>query len=355
MFSPTGGTQMDNIFGQRFASVRQPAWHALGTVLQKAVKPSVAVKRFGLDYRVSIEPMVVNVDGQSIAVGKNGIMRGPTADDPTWHYFGTVGEKYELVQNTDLGKIMDALAEVWGMETIGALDSGKTIFMTFKTGPQDIEGDAIEGYFLVVDVKDGGTTLKCAYTPVRVVCENTLRSGLRQATVAVSLKHLLGAKDQLAARVGLIKKARVAIDDTTAVFRQLARAHVTPSQANLMFDEVYPLPRVPEDAALVDWSEADLGAQLFKGVVNTMYDYNYYVKRAQDLRAGALQLYEKLNDEFPKLAGTAWHAWNAVVECADYREGGRAPEASALFGQRAREKKSAFDIAVRMAKINVTK
>jgi hypothetical protein len=288
----------------------------------------------------------VAVSDQLIHTGKMAIMRSPTKDDDTWRHFGTVGPKYELVQNAQLASIMDPLADVWGMETIGALDHGKTIFMTFKTGDQDIEGDKIEGYFLLVDVKDGGTALKCAYTPVRVVCQNTLASGLRQATVAISVQHLTGARDQLAARVNLIAKAKKAIDETTTVFRQLAKTHITPAQAELMFDMVYPLPRLHEDAALVDYSKEDLGDLLFKGVAEHMYDYDFYVKRAQELRAGAADLYERLNDEHPMLAGTAWHAWNAVVESADFRDGGKAPAVSAVFGARAREKRIAFKQAM---------
>ena len=340
----------DGMFGQRFMSVRQPAWHALGTVIQKAIKPSVAVVKFSLNYEVHTYPTVAIVNKKQIKTGKYAIMRDPTKDDNQYRVFGTVGENYEIVQNTELAGIMDTIHEVWGLETMGAINEGKTIFMTFKTGDQDIEGDQIKGYFLVTDTKDGGTSVKCAYTPVRVVCSNTLKSGLRQATIAVNIQHIQGAKSQLAARVNLIAKAQKAIDETTMVFRQLAQTKVTTKQADLMFDMVYPLPKTPEDAALVDYSQEDLGDILFKGVHDSMYAFNYYTKQAQDLRAGAGQLYEKLNDEYPQLAGTAWHAWNAVVESADFRDGGKAPEFSSLFGSRAREKATAFRLATNLIK-----
>jgi phage/plasmid-like protein (TIGR03299 family) len=340
----------DNIFGERFMSVRQPAWHGLGTVIQKAVKPSLAVKKFHLDYEVGTYPMVAIVGKKQVKTDKVAIMRSPTAEDKQWRLFGTAGGKYEIVQNKDLANIMDTIHEVWGLETMGAIDLGKTIFMTFKTGDQDIEGDQIKGYFLVTDTKDGGTSVKCAYTPVRVVCSNTLRSGLKQATIAINIQHITGAKDQLAARVNLIAKAQKAIDETTMVFRQLANAKVTTKQAELMFDQVYPLPKTPEDMALVDYSQEDLGALLFKGVQDSMYAYNFYTKQAQDLRAGASELYEKLNDEYPNLAGSAWHVWNAIVESADFRDGGRSPEISSLFGARAREKATAFKLATQFIK-----
>jgi phage/plasmid-like protein (TIGR03299 family) len=331
------------LFGERFMSVRVPAWHKLGTVVEKAIKPSIAVKKFGFDYEVHPYPMVALVGKKQIKTGQFSILRDPTKDDNVYRVFGkSVGEKYEIVQNTEIAKIMDTIHEVWGMETMGAINLGKTMFMSFKTGKQDIQGDEITGYFLAINTNDGGSALKLAYTPVRVVCSNTLVSGLRQATVAVNVQHLLGVKDQLAARVNLIAKGQKAIDETTKFFREMAQAKVTTKQAELVFDQVYPLPRIPEDGALVDYSEEDLGALLFKGVADSMSAFNYYTEQAQGLRSGAMDLYDKFNTDFPKVANTAWGVYNSVVELADFRSGGKTPEASALFGAKSREKKIAF-------------
>jgi hypothetical protein len=42
--------------------------------------------------------------------------------------------------------------------------------------------------------------------------------------------------------------------------------------------------------------------------------------------------------------------YNAVVESADFRNGGKTPEVSALFGAKAREKKLAFSLATQFIK-----
>lgn len=332
------------IFGERFYGTREPAWHGLGQVFKKALKPSVAVRKVGIDYTVGTYPMLADVGKHSVPTGKVAIMRSPTADDKEWRYFGIASENYEVVQNVDLADIMDTLAEVWELSAMGAVENGKTVFMVLNTGGLEVRGDPVNGYFALVDTKDGGTATKLVFTPVRMVCKNTLVTGLRAATVSINVAHIRGAKDQLAARVGLIKKARAAIDDTTKVFRQLAGAKLTQKQADAVFSQVYPIPRTPESAALVDWSQEDLGDLLFRGVQDQMYAFNYYTQQAQQLQAGAATCYEKLNDEYPKLAGTAWHAYNAVVELADFREGGAKPQASSLFGSRAREKSKAFKL-----------
>ena len=340
----------DNIFGERFYGTRKPAWHGLGQVFKVALKPSVAVVKIGMDYTVDKYPLVAIVGKKQVKTDRIAIMRSPTKDDPMFHTFGYAGGRYEIVQNVELARIMDPLAAVWPLETMGAIEDGKTVFMTFNTGGADIEGDPIEGYFMLVDRKDGGTAAKLVYTPVRVVCKNTLVSGLKQATVSVNIQHIIGAGVELEARVNLIAKARAAIDETTVIFRQLAMTKITQKVAESTIEKVYPLPQTPNDAALIDYSQEDLGDLLFKGVKESMYNFNYYTEVAQKRQAGALELYAKLNDEYPALGGTAWHLYNSVVESADYRDGGATPEASALFGARAREKKQAFQLVSNLIK-----
>jgi hypothetical protein len=168
--------------------------------------------------------------------------------------------------------------------------------------------------------------------------------------VAVNIQHLIGAKANLAARINLIAKGQKAIDETTKFFREMAKAKVTSKQAELVFDQVYRIPKTPEDMALIDYSQEDLGALLFAGVQDSMSAYQYYTKQAQELRSGALDLFDKFNTDFPKVANTAWGLYNSVVELADFRDGGKTPEISALVGARAREKKQAFRLASQFVK-----
>lgn len=343
---------MDAIFGERFYGTRKPAWHGIGQIFDKALKPSVAVKKVGMDYTVQTYPMYsYPVKGKKVESARLSILRSPTTDDPEWREFGTASGIYEVIQNADLAEMLDPLAEYWPLETMGALQEGKTFFATLNTGGAEIEGDPINGYFMLVDVKDGGTATKLVYTPVRVVCQNTLTSGLQQASISMSIQHITGARQQVEARVNLIAKAQHAIEETHEAFRQLAQTKVkTDDLIDSFFAKVYPLPKPPADMALVDYPQEDLGDVLFQKVKDSMYNYNYYTEQAQNNQANSIMLYEKLNDEFPSLAGSLWHAYNSVVEYADYRMGGQNPEVSTLFGSRMREKTRAFKTAMSLVK-----
>lgn len=339
------------IFGERFYATRKPGWHGIGQTFKKALKPSRAVVQVGLDYEVVKVPLTAHpARGVKVESAHSAILRSPTKDDPKWRELGVAGDKYEVVQNTDLAAVLDPLAKLWPLETMGALHNGKVTFMTLNTGGASVEGDPIDGYFMLLDVKDGGTATKLVYTPVRVECQNTLTTGLRAATVSISVQHIVGVREQLSARVALIAKARAAIDETTEVFRRLATTKVKPSLAEDLFAGVYRVPRTPDDAALVDYTKEDLGDLLFKSVHESMYAHSYYTEQAQALQGAAMECFERMNDAHPKLANSLWHAFNAVVELADFRDGGRDPEASALVGPRSREKVKAFKLAQGMLK-----
>ena len=332
-----------NLFGDRFYGTRKPAWHGLGKVFEKAITPGEAVKVIGMDYPVEKYPLSAALPGGSALTGKWGIFRSPTTDDPEWRYFGSVASDYEVIQNVDLARIMEPLAAVWPLETMGALDNGKCVFMAFNTGGADIEGDLINGYFTLVNQQDGGHTVKLIYTPVRIVCQNTLVTGLARATVSLQVQHQNGAADMIAARTNLIAKAQTAIDDTTMIFRQLATKKVTKTQVEKVFNAVYPNPKLPDDLALKDYTKEDLGELLFAEVQDASSVFARRMEMAEQYRADSMTLYTKLNDEYPALAGTAWHAYNAVAEYADFRgRDSNAANASAFMGYRAKEKEHAF-------------
>ena len=63
------------------------------------------------------------------------------------------------------------------------------IGLPFKCGEAAIAGEHHKLYYLITDHRDGLGALTIAFTPVRVVCQNTLTTGLNQAKVSVSLSH----------------------------------------------------------------------------------------------------------------------------------------------------------------------
>jgi hypothetical protein len=225
--------------------------------------------------------------------------------------------------------------------------------MTLKAGQSMIDGkDPVDNYFLVTDTKDGGTSLKIAFTPIRVVCQNTLVVGLKQATVSASLSHYAGMNDELSFRLKLLNKLQLAQSRTIDAFNRMAVSVLQPNQVVDIVTSAYPMPNRPRKAEMLD--DVDEGQieeleGLYDEMTNVQDLWLYHCQRAEAFREGAIQLIEKFNDENKHFANTAWAAYNGVVECEDYREGGDSVFISQLWGTRAQTKRRAFNAALQLS------
>lgn len=347
-----------NIFGKRFLGNREPGWHHIGDVFTDQPTAVEAVARAKADFPFILAPAMATVEtplGSQLvrAEGKSFILRAPVDDDPEYRVTGIASDEYELVQNVDIARAVDRLTGQWPVETVGVLGKGESLFIALDAGMATVRGEDIHQYFLVNDTKDGGTSLKIAFTPVRVVCQNTLVTGLRQATVSAALTHHNGVGVDFDIRVDLVSKMQVAREFTLATFEQLAASAITGNDLAGILEYVYPMPKVPRKMEMLEGLEerdiAILGA-LYDEATKAQATYEYYCNYAQVRRDAAVDLFERMGQDNPEVAGTAWAAYNAVVESADFRNGPDSMYVSALFGARAQEKRRAFAAALNYVK-----
>jgi hypothetical protein len=354
------------LYGQRFLGRREPAWHGLGQTFDEDLLIGVreAVVAAGCDYQVHKVPMTANVgeiDGISkpIVLGNQvALMREPTHDDFAWQFFGTATEDYGLLQNTDIADALEVLNELWPIETVGALKQGRTFFIVLYAGEEEVAGDLIKKYFLVTDMKTGTDSAKIAFTPIRVVCQNTLTAGLRVATNSASIPHNINVVAELKWRVDLLKKLSEAQVATMNSFRLMAKTQINLTLAQIVFAAAYPYPSKPKKVSLLE----ELGEEVenlpeydevIAGLQDVDNQYQYFINRADLFRDAAEENYAVLNEKHPETAGTAWLAWQAVTEAEDWRRGPSTVgkiESSLLFGARAQAKRRAYNAAFDLTK-----
>ena len=96
---------------------------------------------------------------------------------------GIVSDEYEVVDNIDAFRFLDALigSELY-FETAGSLWGGRRVWVLARL-PEYIElgGDQSATYVYVANSHDGSMAVTAAVTPIRIVCANTLGAALRQA------------------------------------------------------------------------------------------------------------------------------------------------------------------------------
>ncbi|MBD3905378.1 DUF945 domain-containing protein [Chryseobacterium sp. Ch-15] len=194
-----------------FFSVKEKAWHNLGQIVEDYPTSKEAIQFAGLDYDVEKSPLFTK--GTEIIENDNGIdMIDSELEVPDYFanirtdnntVLGVVGKDYHIVQNREAFSFFDSI--VGGgdgilYETAGALGNGERIFITAKL-PDYIRvgnGDDItEKYIFLTTSHDGSGSITAAFTPIRIVCQNTLNASLRNMSNVVRIRHTAGAKQRL--------------------------------------------------------------------------------------------------------------------------------------------------------------
>jgi len=158
-----------------FFSVKKKAWHGLGQIVQNYPTSKEALQFAGLDFEVCKRPNTHRLDNGTEIISKTSFY---TYRPDTNTILGDrLGKDYEVVQNIDAFSFFDAIVGGDGIqyETAGALGNGEKIFITAKL-PGYIRvanTDSIEKYLFLTTSHDGFGSIMAAFTPVRIVCNNS--------------------------------------------------------------------------------------------------------------------------------------------------------------------------------------
>lgn len=279
-----------------FFSAREVAWHKLGVVTDNALTAESALKTAQLDslVKVSEEPIYTKVDGQEIQLNKkfltyrNHPKKGLTA-------LGVVGNRYTPIQNLEAFEFLNHIADETGavFETAGSLGNGERVFMTMKFPESMMIGgvDTIDNYIMAVNSHDGSSAFIVAVTPIRAVCTNTVRLALSQAKSKVSLKHTAGATakvQQARETLGIVFRYQ---EEFEKEVNEMLSIKITDKQYTEFVKALVP------DAKVKDPTDR---------MVNSI----------EKKRGELMALWNAPTQK--NVAGTAWAAYNAVVEWSDW-------------------------------------
>src|SRR5258706_9386499 len=192
-----------------FFSVQEKAWHGLGQIVQDYPTSAEAIKFAGLDYKVEKRKLFTYDNENNIGNPDIDIII-PEIEVPNFYatmrtdteqVLGVVGKEYEIVQNADAFSFFDAIVGGDGImyETAGALGKGERIFITAKL-PDYIKvgnNDLIEKYLFLTTSHDGFGSITAAFTPIRIVCNNTLNAAFRNCSNSIKIRHTQNAKERL--------------------------------------------------------------------------------------------------------------------------------------------------------------
>jgi phage/plasmid-like protein (TIGR03299 family) len=203
-------------------SVQKRPWHGLGVILQDAPTTEDAIKHAGLDWRVKLEP-IYTADGARVPDSM------VTRRESDKRILGTVGKGYGILQNADAFKFFDpflARGEA-SLESAGSLRGGKTVWVLAKLNRRPLEvtpGDAVEKFLLLSNGHDGLTAVRVGFTPVRVVCNNTLQaSHANGESQLIRIFHSARVNETVDAVRDIVNAADARFEATAEQYQFLAR------------------------------------------------------------------------------------------------------------------------------------
>ncbi len=306
-----------------------PPWHGLGTALENPATSAEALAAAGLDFTVELSPLQT-AEGVPVPA-RNAAVRSDTGA-----VLGVVGDRYRPIQNRDCFAFMDGLSASGEVRyhTAGALGGGERVWMLAKLpGRIRILGgdDVTEKYLLLSTTHDGTAALRVHYTPVRVVCSNTLAMAHRgRSGPEVRVRHTGDPASKVAEARQILGTAEKFYEELAEGLNALARH--TPKAAELedYFQALYPDPKEGRNPA-----------------------------RSRNVREELFRLFERgIGQDLPETRHTSWAALNAVTEYVDHHRTGRGENVlqrresrltSAWFGSGARLKERAYRLALQMA------
>jgi len=224
-----------------FFSTKEKAWHGLGQVISDYPTSAEAIKYAGLNYHVEKRPLFT-YDTENYTGDPDTDIIIPEIEVPNFYatirtdteqVLGVVGKDYEIVQNVNAFEFFDAIVGGKGgilYETAGALGKGERIFITAKL-PDYIrvgKDDLIEQYIFLTTSHDGyGSSITAAFTPVRVVCANTLNAAMRNHSNAVKIRHTASAVDRLKQAHQLLGVTNLLANELEETFNNWSRIRIT--------------------------------------------------------------------------------------------------------------------------------
>lgn len=278
--------------------VGQTPWHGLGKALDSPATAAEAIEAANLNWHVWKEQLYVKQDDKHVQVSNRfAVMRPGQGNESSDVALGIVGKEYVPLQNSEAFSFFDHIVgkQEAIYHTAGALGKGERIWILAKL-PDSIRvaGDDIsDKYLLLSNSHDGTSAVQVKFTPIRVVCNNTLTMALSQGdTIRIphtrDMDTLLKQSEQT---LGIINRR---FNDIEKVFKAMAGQQISKEQLDRYLAQVFPFPKDPLD--------------------------ENGLKRASDNRSFAEYLFDQgTGNRQQGVAGTLWAAYNGVTELIDHR------------------------------------
>jgi phage/plasmid-like protein (TIGR03299 family) len=310
---------------ETMAYAGETPWHGLGVPVTNDLTPAQMMEKAGVDWTVHECESFVEFNGDRIPTGQKALVRSTDSKVLT-----NVGENWNPVQNEQAFEFFSEYVFAGDMEmhTAGSLKDGQMVWALAKVKDSfDLfGGDTVESYLLFSNPHQYGKSIDVRFTPIRVVCNNTLSLSLSmQAERQVKVGH------RVEFNPGEVKEALGIASEKLATYREMAE---------YLGSKKFSMDKLIEYYNTVYPRTSDKRVQDKKLSVETLSRNAKQCLDVLETQPGA---------EFAE--GSWWQAYNSVTFVTDHIQGRNADNRlySSWFGGNQARKKNALETAIEFA------
>jgi phage/plasmid-like protein (TIGR03299 family) len=164
-------------------------WHGLGVEVHNDLTPDQMLVKAGLDWTVEKHPTFAVINDEPVVTPSQALVR--SSDNKV---LTMVSGDWNPVQNHEAFEFFNEFVMEGNMEmhTAGSLKGGQMVWALAKVKDsfEILGGDKVESYLLFSNPHQYGRGIDIRFTPIRVVCNNTLTLSLNSSSEhMVKLNH----------------------------------------------------------------------------------------------------------------------------------------------------------------------
>src|ERR1017187_1797071 len=277
-------------------------WHRLGTQLAEPATSAEAIKAANLDWNVTKKRLYAIDGGEILKSDKYAIVREDKWGKKDCKVLGVVSEAYTAVQNSSAFKFFDSIVGNGEAiyHTAGALGNGERIWILAKL-PSDIhvtDNDVVNKFLLLSNGHDGTSSLQVKFTPVRVVCQNTLTQALSIDNTGIKIPHSRDVHNRLSTAAETLGIIQLKFDELEKAFKEMVKKKLSTTDLKNYHEKVFVFPKRLK-------TDTDASNQ----------------RVMQGMREQSAKYFEigKGNTR-PDVKETLWAAYNGIAEYVDHHK-----------------------------------
>jgi phage/plasmid-like protein (TIGR03299 family) len=302
--------------------VGETPWHGLGVALNESPTIREAIVAAGLDWTVALRDLFT-ADG--VRVGHRATVR-----ESDGSILGVVGPRYQPLQNADALDWFQPFVDSGEarLHTAGSLDEGRKVWVLAELNRDPsviVPGDDVRKFILLSNSHDGTTAVRPGFTPIRVVCANTLAAAhCSTASKFLRVRHTRKIASNLEKVRDIMNAANADFEATADQYRYLASKDFNQADVRRYVKILLDVENV---------SDADMPT------------------RTKNIIEEVLATIEGPRQSLPGVKGTWWSAYNGFNEYLNYTRGRNSDNRmnSLWFGTGSTDNRKALELALSMS------